>query len=129
MGSTEETERSDDQLMEALVDRKSEALEYIYARYESLLCAVILGVIRGQSEVDDIVHDVLLRLWEREDRYNPSSGGLRELLVALARRCALDRLQRRAANRREDHEITTLMVSAKSGYDRFDEGSELISKK
>jgi hypothetical protein len=54
---------------------------------------------------------------------------LRELLVALARRCALDRLQRRAANRREDHEITTLMVSAKSGYDRFDEGSELISKK
>ncbi len=72
---TEEIESSDDQLMEAVVNRKSEALECIYMRYESLLRAVILGVIRDESEVDDILHDVLLQVWEQGDRYNPNERG------------------------------------------------------
>jgi RNA polymerase sigma-70 factor (ECF subfamily) len=99
-GGTAGIESSDDQLMEAVVNRKSEALECIYMRYESLLRAVILGVIGDESEVDDILHDVLLQLWEQGDRYNPSERGLRGLLVTLARRRALDRLRRRAAYRR-----------------------------
>jgi DNA-directed RNA polymerase specialized sigma24 family protein len=121
IGSTEEIERSDDQLMEAVVNRKSEALECIYVRYESLLCAVILGVIGDESEVDDILHDVLLQLWKRGDWYNPNRRGLRGLLVALALRCAFDRLHKnkRATYCHEDREQTTLMVSAKSSYDRF----------
>ena len=32
--STQEIQRSDDQLMEAVIDRESEALECIYMRYE-----------------------------------------------------------------------------------------------
>jgi len=93
-------ESSDDELMEAIVNRKSEALECIYMRYEALLRAVILGVIRDESEVDDILHDVLLQVWEQGDRYNPNERGLRGLLVTLARRRALDRLRRRGAYRR-----------------------------
>jgi RNA polymerase sigma-70 factor (ECF subfamily) len=100
MDGTQEIERSDDQLMKAVVNRESEALECIYMRYESLLRTVILGVIRDESEVDDILHDVLLQVWEQGDRYNPNEKGLRGLLVTLARRRALDRLRRRAAYRR-----------------------------
>jgi RNA polymerase sigma-70 factor (ECF subfamily) len=98
--ATEEIKSSDDDLMEAVVNRKSEALECIYMKYESLLRAVILGVIRDESEVDDILHDVLLQLWEQGDRYNPNERGLRGFLVTLARRRALDRLRRRAAYHR-----------------------------
>jgi RNA polymerase sigma-70 factor (ECF subfamily) len=97
---TQEIARSDDQLMEAVVNRESEALECIYMRYEALLRTVILGVIRDESEVDDILHDVLLQVWEQGDRYTPNERGLRGLLVTLARRRALDRLRRRAAYRR-----------------------------
>lgn len=97
---TKRIERSDDQLMEAVVNRESEALECIYTRYESLLRNVILGVFRDESEVDDILHEVLLQVWEQGDRYNPNDLGLRGLLVTLARRRALDRLRRMAAYRR-----------------------------
>jgi hypothetical protein len=97
---TEEVESSDDQLMEGVVNRRSEALECIYLRYESVLRAVILGVIGDESEVDEILHDVLLQVWEQGDRYNPNERGLRGLLVTLARRRSLDRLRRRAAYRR-----------------------------
>ena len=97
---TEEIEVSDDQLMQGVVNRKSEALESIYLKYESLLRAVILGVIRDESEVDDILHDVLLQLWDHGDRYIPNGRGLRGLLVTQARRRALDRFRRRCAYHR-----------------------------
>ena len=98
--AAEEVQRSDDQLMEAVMNRESEALECIYMRYESLLRTVLLGVIRDESEVDDILHDVLLQVWDLGDKYKPGRRGLRGLLVTLARRRALDPLRRRVADRR-----------------------------
>jgi RNA polymerase sigma-70 factor, ECF subfamily len=86
--------------MEAVVNRKADALECIYKRYEALLRTVILSVIRDESEVDDVLHDVLLQVWEQGERYNPNENGLRGLLVTLARRRSLDRLRRRTAYRR-----------------------------
>jgi len=93
--------------MEAVVNRKAEALECIYKRYESLLRPVILSVIRDESEVEDVLHDVLLQLWEQGHRYNPNEKGLRGLLVTLARRRSLDRLRRRAAYRRATESLKT----------------------
>jgi RNA polymerase sigma-70 factor, ECF subfamily len=91
---------SDDELMEAIVNREGDALERIYKRYESLLRTVILSVIRDESNVDDVLTDVLVQIWERANKYNPNENGLRGLLVTLARRRAFDRLRREAAYRR-----------------------------
>src|ERR1700736_57558 len=98
---------SDNQLMEDVVNRKADALESIYRRYGSLLRTVILGVIRDESEVEDVLHDVLLQVWEQGHRYNPNERGLRGLLVTLARRRSLDRLRRRAAYRRATESLKT----------------------
>jgi RNA polymerase sigma-70 factor (ECF subfamily) len=98
---------SDNELMEAVVNRKAEALESIYKRYESLLRTVILNVIRDESEVEDVLQDVLLQVWELGTRYNPNEKGLRGLLVTLARRRSLDRLRRRAAYRRATETLKT----------------------
>jgi RNA polymerase sigma-70 factor, ECF subfamily len=100
-------ETSDDQLMEAVVNGEGDALKRIYKRYESLLRTVILNVIRDESEVDDVLHDVLLQVWKHGNRYNPNEKGLRGLLVTLARRRALDRLRRRAAYRRATENLKT----------------------
>jgi RNA polymerase sigma-70 factor (ECF subfamily) len=86
--------------MEAVVNREGDALESIYKRYESLLRTVILGVIRDESDLDDVLHDVLLQVWEQGHRYNPNENGLRGLLVTLARRRAFDRLRQKSAYRR-----------------------------
>lgn len=98
---------SDDELMEAIVNREGGALERIYKRYESLLRTVILSVIRDESDVDDVLTDVLIQIWERANRYNPNENGLRGLLVTLARRRAFDRLRRKAAYRRATENLKT----------------------
>jgi RNA polymerase sigma-70 factor (ECF subfamily) len=95
--------------MEAVADRKADALESINKRYGSLLRSVILGVIRDEADVEDVLHDVLLQVWEQGHRYNPNEKGLRGLLVTLARRRSLDRLRRRAAYRRATESLKTDM--------------------
>ena len=98
---------SDDQLMKAVANGEGDALKRIYKRYESLLRTVILNVIHDESEVEDVLHDVLLQVWEHGHRYNPNEKGLRGLLVTLAQRRALDRLRRRAAYRRATENLKT----------------------
>ena len=93
--------------MEAVVKRKADALECIYKRYESLLRTVILGVLHDEADVEDVLHDVLMQVWEQGHRYNPNEKGLRGLLVTLARRRSLDRLRRRAAYRRATEGLKT----------------------
>ena len=93
--------------MESVINRKPDALECIYKRYGALLRTVILAVIRDDSDVEDVLHDVLLQFWEQGHRYNPNEKGLRGLLVTLARRRSLDRLRRRAAYRRATESLKT----------------------
>ena len=93
--------------MEAVVNRRADALECIYKRYESLLRSIIMGVLHDESDVEDVLHDVLLQVWEQGHRYNPNEKGLRGLLVTLARRRSLDRLRRRAAYRRATESLKT----------------------
>jgi RNA polymerase sigma-70 factor (ECF subfamily) len=91
---------SDDDLMRAVLRRDDTALTLIYTRYEALLKSAILGVLHDESEVDDVLHDVMLQIWDRADRYISNQKGLRGFLVTLARRRALDRLRRKVAYRK-----------------------------
>jgi RNA polymerase sigma-70 factor, ECF subfamily len=121
--------------MEGVVNRQTDALECIYKRYEPLLHFVILRVIGEDSDVDDVLHDVFLQLWEHGHRYSPSENGLRGFLVTLARRRSQDRLRRRAAYRRAtenlkidtDNPLTYERASATNQVE-LNDLSELLSR-
>jgi RNA polymerase sigma-70 factor (ECF subfamily) len=99
---------TDVELMEDLVRGDTHAMEAIYERYESTLRAVILSVLHEENETDDVLHDVLLQLWNHADRF-VAEKGLHGFLVTLARRRALDRLRRRMAYRRATDRLETQM--------------------
>ena len=79
---------TDVELMEAVVRRDSDAMAAIYERYESILRAVILSVLREEGEADDVLHDVFIQLWNHADRF-VAEKGLHGFLVTLARRRAI----------------------------------------
>ena len=94
-----EEHKSDAELMAALIEHDADAMEQIYNQYEPVLRTVILGVLHEEGDADDVLHDVLLQLWNHSDRLVPEKG-LHGFLVTMARRRALDRLRRRLAYRR-----------------------------
>ncbi|MBV8585134.1 MAG: sigma-70 family RNA polymerase sigma factor [Verrucomicrobia bacterium] len=90
---------SDAELMAALARRESEPMKEIYRRYERTLRAVIQSVLHEDTDVDDVLHEAFLQLWNHADRF-VAAKGLHGYLVTVARRRALDRLRRRLAYRR-----------------------------
>jgi RNA polymerase sigma-70 factor, ECF subfamily len=99
---------TDVELMEAVVHRDADAMAAIYERYESTLRTVILSVLHEDGEIDDVLHDVFIQLWNRADRF-VAAKGLHGFLVTMARRRALDRLRRRLAYRRATDRLETQM--------------------
>jgi RNA polymerase sigma-70 factor, ECF subfamily len=99
---------TDVELMEAVVHRDADAMAAIYERYESTLRTVILSVLHEDGEIDDVLHDVFIQLWNRADRF-VAAKGLHGFLVTMARRRALDRLRRRLAYRRATDRFETQM--------------------
>jgi RNA polymerase sigma-70 factor, ECF subfamily len=91
--------KSDNELMEAVGKRESDAIREIYKRYESTLRSVIQSVLHDECETDDTLNDVFLQLWDQSDRFNAAKG-LHGFLITMARRRALDRLRRRLAYHR-----------------------------
>jgi len=120
------SEISDDALVKAVVDGDGRALEFIYTRYQELLRTIILSVNHDEAEVDDVLHDVMLQIWEQARRYKPNENGLRGLLVTLARRRSLDRLRRNLAYRRateglkRDFENPLLLTDKAAAVDLLD---------
>ena len=84
--------------MKGLLEGNPEAMEAIYHGYRTHLRSVILSVSHEETEADDVLHEVFVKLWKGAGRYRPEKG-LRGFLVTMARRRALDRLRRRLAYR------------------------------
>jgi len=88
---------SDEALMEAITDRRPEALGEFYSRHGSRLKSVIGNVVHEEGDADDVLQDILLQIWREADHYSPKAGKLLGWVVTLARRRAIDRLRRKQA--------------------------------
>ncbi len=88
---------SNESLMEAITDRRPQALSEFYARHSSRLKSVIGNVVHEEGETDDVLQEALIQIWREAGRYSPKAGKLLAWVVTLARRRAIDRLRRRQA--------------------------------
>jgi RNA polymerase sigma-70 factor (ECF subfamily) len=78
-------------------DRSQDALETLYDRYRPVLRSVIHRVLYADSDVDDVLQQVLIQIWHQAEMYSPEKGHLLSWLVTLARRRSLDHIRRLCA--------------------------------
>jgi RNA polymerase sigma-70 factor, ECF subfamily len=94
---------SDDELMTRLGEKEPAALAEVYLRYRPAMCK-FAGRIVGPSQAEDIVQDVLERLWTSPDAYESTRGSPRAYLITMARTRAIDVWRSSTARgRREDY--------------------------
>jgi RNA polymerase sigma-70 factor (ECF subfamily) len=97
----------DERLIVAIRTRRPEALEQIYARFESYLRTIAQSILGSPDEAKDCVHDVLLRIWQRaEHGYDIAKGSLSGYLATCVRHDAITR--KRKSTRR--YELDALML-------------------
>ena len=92
---------TDESLMaEIATQHSSQALEKLYRRHRSMLRGVVLRILRDEAEMEDVLQDVFIQVWNQSTNYSVDKGLVLGWLIVLARRRALDRLRQRSAYQR-----------------------------
>lgn len=99
---------SDAELLSAMARGDSDALGQLYDRYASLLLATAIRILGGRREAEDLVHDVLMEVWQKCADYDPDRGSVRTWVLIRLRSRALDRCRRAGRVRVETIEERTL---------------------
>jgi RNA polymerase sigma-70 factor, ECF subfamily len=71
------------------------AFDALYLAFYPLLCAFVATIVGNAEQSEDIVQDLLCRIWEQRTSWRPTTGGARRYLFGAARNRALNHLKRR----------------------------------
>jgi RNA polymerase sigma-70 factor (ECF subfamily) len=72
-----------------------QAFEVMYLEYYPPLCAFVVSLVGARDLAEELVQDVLCRVWELRRQWHPAGGTLRGYLFAAARNRALNHIRRR----------------------------------
>ncbi len=90
-------EPTDEQLILKIADGDQMALRTLYSRHAGLVRTIAYRVMNNDHDVDDIVQDLFIEVWNQADRFREAKGTGIAWISTLARRRSIDRLRRKQA--------------------------------
>jgi len=91
---------SDEALVGAVISRRPEAIDILFARYGRPAFALARRIIGEDGFAEDVVQDVFLTLWRDPARFDRSRGGFASWLLSVTHHKAVDAVRREEALRR-----------------------------
>jgi len=73
-----------------LKERKKEAISLVYDNYSPALYGLIVRIVNTRENAEEVLQNVLLKVWNNSDSYDASKGRLYTWLVNIARNSAID---------------------------------------
>src|SRR6266571_1562784 len=95
----------DEQLMQRISYRDLQAFRALYSRYANLVYSTSLRVVRDSQIAEDMVQEIFLRIWRKQQSYMRQRGRFLTWLTSVARNRAVDEI--RSRNRRFRHETAS----------------------
>lgn len=93
---------SDALLVVAVERHDQDALAEIYRRHGGSLFHAALRVLSVRPLAEEVVQDILTRLWQKPERFDPTRGSLGSYLLAQAHTRAIDIVRSESARRRRE---------------------------
>lgn len=84
---------TDQQLMEQIRVRQTDALARVYDQYSTVVFSVAMRVLRDPAAAEDIMQEVFLKLWQQPDSFADHRGSLCGWLAVVTRNRAIDRIR------------------------------------
>jgi RNA polymerase sigma factor (sigma-70 family) len=103
----------DDRLMALVSRNKGDALAKLRQRHAGLVRATVREVLKGNSDVDDIVDRVFVKVWKAAPEYVPT-GKFTAWLTTIAKHLAIDEW-RRAIAEKERVELAHITATGSKG--------------
>jgi len=80
-------------LIRRMAGGDEQALGIFYDRWNSLVHAVALRILRQSDDVEDVVEETFWQAWRQANRYLATRGSVQTWLLTIARSRALDRVR------------------------------------
>jgi RNA polymerase sigma-70 factor (ECF subfamily) len=80
-------------LLRRMAEGDEQALGALYDRWQPLVHAVVLRILRQKDDVQDVVEESFWQAWRQAERYESSRGAVQTWLLTIARSRALDRVR------------------------------------
>lgn len=109
------TAASDASLVLALARYEQAALAEVYRRHAGAVFGLSKRLLGDQAKAEEVVQEVLLRLWHQPTRFDPERGALRSFLLAQAHSRSVDIMRSEVSRRRREERDAR--ETAESGYD------------
>jgi RNA polymerase sigma-70 factor (ECF subfamily) len=93
---------SDVDLMLGIQLGDADALSKLYDRYNGIVKALILRIIRNDTEADDLLQEVFMEIWNQAKNFSAAKGKPLGWMVTLTRRRAIDALRKKQAYARAE---------------------------
>lgn len=104
------------ELIARLRRRESQALRYLYDRYAGALFGVILRIVKSQDVAQEVLQDVMMKIWERFDQYDESKGRLFTWMVNISRNQAIDKTRSKEISQvRKTSDLSNFVHSSNKG--------------
>ncbi|OIK16661.1 RNA polymerase [Bacillus sp. MUM 116] len=88
--------KTDEELIELIVQNNRSALEELYDRYVKLVYSFSFKMTNGDpEETKEIVQQVFFRLWSTKSTYNPAQGKFANWLLTITRNIAIDFIRKK----------------------------------
>ena len=96
------------ELVASVAAGDTQALATLYDRYAPLLLGLGMKILRDRAEVEDLLHDVFVEVWQKAGSYEPARGTVRTWLCLRMRSRALDRTKLSRRTRSESLEARSI---------------------
>jgi RNA polymerase sigma-70 factor (ECF subfamily) len=92
-------EATDEELMQAIIDRQQHALNQLYGRYRVLINKIVMEILPNEADAEEALQDVFMEIWSRAANFDVRKGKPLGWIICMARRRAIDhyrKIRRRA---------------------------------
>lgn len=101
MGTHVTAAETDAQLLQRIARKDEAAVGELYDRYSTYLYTLILHIVRAETEAEDSLQEVFMRVWEKAKTYDESLGAPVVWMTRIARNLAIDKLRSKLGHLRK----------------------------
>ncbi len=108
-GSPRTPSRGERRLAARLSRGDQDALREIQDEYSGMLRGYLRQMLSDDAAAEDVLQQVMLEVWQRGSRFDPSRGSPTSWLLAITRSRAIDHMRRRVPEPQDPHTATGLI--------------------